>query len=196
MIKLLTKVPKQVYLACSGGVDSIAGLTFLSKRNRNITPVFFDHNTETSKKALEFLLEQGYSPLIGTIQKEKDKRESWEEYWRNQRYNFFNSLDSNIIVCHHLNDAIESWIFSAINGNPKIIPVQTKNVIRPFLLFSKEELKDICIKSNKKWIEDETNVDLSHPRNRIRHAIMPHVLEINKGIEKVIRKKYLYPKEN
>lgn len=192
MIKLLLPIPNQIYLACSGGVDSIGAYTFLSRNNkRNIIPVFFDHGTETSKKALDFLQEQGYNPVVGKIEKIKVKGESWEEYWRNERYRFFKKLDKDIIVCHHLDDVIESWIFSSIHGNGKIIPLKHKNIIRPFLITEKEKLKNICIKENKAWIEDETNLDINYMRNRIRHILMPEILKINPGIRKVIKKKYL-----
>jgi tRNA(Ile)-lysidine synthetase-like protein len=196
MIKLLIPIPQQIYLACSGGVDSIGAITFLTNRGRrNITPVFFDHDTETSKKALAFLLDQGYDPIVGHISRSKDKKESWEEYWRNERYKFFSSLEKDIITCHHLDDAIESWIFSCINGEGKVIPYKKPlyvgYVLRPFLITPKEELKKICLQEKKEWIEDETNNDLSYARNRIRHVILPEVLKINKGIAKVIRKKYI-----
>lgn len=196
MIKLLTPIPKEIYLALSGGLDSIGAITFLTNRGRrNITPVFFDHGTETSKKALDFLYSQDYFPIVGRITRSKDKKESWEEYWRNERYKFFMSLDKDIITCHHLDDAIESWMFSCINGEGKLIPYQKKLrfgwVLRPFLLTPKEKLKEICLQEKKEWIEDETNKDLSYARNRIRHMIIPEVLKINKGIDKVIRKKYL-----
>lgn len=197
MIKLLVKVPKKIHLALSGGVDSIGALAFLSNRGRRtISPVFFDHGTETSKKALDFLLSEGYDPTVGKISRPKDKKESWEEYWRNERYRFFMSLRTEIITAHHLDDAIESWIFSCINGEGKLIPYRTSFglgsvVIRPFLLTTKKQLEKVCINEGKKWIEDETNKDLSYARNRIRHVILPEVLKINKGIEKVIRKKYI-----
>ena len=192
MIKLLHSIPKTIYLACSGGVDSIGAYHFLSRNNRRIVkPVFFNHGTETSKKALDFLLASGYNPLVASIERSRNKHESWEEYWRNERYNFFNSLDSDVITCHHLDDAIETWIFSSIHGHGRIIPIRNKNVIRPFLITKKEKLKEVCVKERKEWIEDETNLDLSYPRNRIRHVLMPEILKINLGLEKVIRKKYL-----
>lgn len=192
MIKLLVKIPKQIYLACSGGVDSIGALTFLTRHDRRVvTPVFFDHGTETSKKAIDFLLENGYNPVVGKIDRSKDKKESWEEYWRNERHRFFRSLKTDIVMAHHLDDAIESWIFSSIHGEGKLIPIRNGNIIRPFLITEKEKLKDVCLRENKKWIEDETNQDLSYVRNRIRHCMMPEILKINPGIGKVIKKKYL-----
>jgi tRNA(Ile)-lysidine synthase TilS/MesJ len=39
------------------------------------------------------------------------------------------------------------------------------------------------------WLEDDTNMNYDHARNRVRHEIIPEVMEINPGIHKVIAKK-------
>jgi tRNA(Ile)-lysidine synthase TilS/MesJ len=190
--KLTTFIPNPCYLALSGGSDSIGGQTFLTNfKKKDIQPVFFDHDTETSKKALDFLLSNGYTPLVGKISQIKGKGESWEEYWRNERYKFFSSLNKPVITCHHLDDAIETWVFAWINGGERMIFPVNGNILRPFLFFPKQLLIDICERTGKKWIEDETNLDLSHPRNRIRHVILPEIKKINPGIEKLVRKKYI-----
>jgi tRNA(Ile)-lysidine synthase len=191
MIKLLAKVPKTIYLGLSGGVDSVGAYTFLSNSKRNIIPVFFDHGTETSKQALSFLKDLYPTLQVGTIQKDKDRRESWEEYWRNERYTYLYALDQSVVICHHLDDVVETWLFSSIHGQSKLIPVQTRNIIRPFLITDKSVLKSICIKHKKEWIEDESNEDLSYMRNRIRQKVLPEVLQVNPGIKTTLRKKYL-----
>ena len=40
-------------------------------------------------------------------------------------------------------------------------------------------------------VEDNYNNDMSLTRNYIRNIMMPHILVVNPGIEKVIKKKYL-----
>lgn len=191
MIRLLTKIPENIYLGLSGGVDSVACHTFFSNSRRTIIPVFFDHGTETSKKALGFLRSRYSNLLVGKIQREKGKKESWEEYWRNERYNYLYNLNGPVVVCHHLDDVVETWLFSSFHGTPKLIPVQTRNIVRPFLITDKDRLKEICIKWNKEWIEDESNFDDSYMRNHIRHNILPEILKVNPGIKKTLKKKYL-----
>lgn len=191
MINLLLKIPNKIYLGLSGGVDSVACYHFLSNSKRNIIPVFFDHGTETSRIALSFLKERYPNLLIGNIQNQKDKRESWEEYWRNERYGYLNALDAPVVICHHLDDVLETWLFSSFHGQPKLIPVQTRNVIRPFLITDKQKLIDFCGKRNIDWMYDESNDDQSYMRNHIRHNIVPEVLKVNPGIKKTLKKKYL-----
>jgi tRNA(Ile)-lysidine synthase len=196
MITIQGKLDREVYLACSGGVDSMAVADFLMQ-NHKVNLLFFDHDTETSKGAREFLsdiyglgIKYPKTKLkIGEITRSKDSRESWEEYWRNQRYEWFHSFDEQVITCHHLDDCTETWLWSSMHGEGKIIPYQNQNVIRPFRLNRKSEFTNWCRNKNVPWIEDESNDDTKYMRNFIRQELMPKVLVLNPGIHKVVRKK-------
>jgi tRNA(Ile)-lysidine synthase len=205
MIQLQGKLDRNIYLACSGGVDSMAATDFL-RRNHNCTLLFFDHGTETSTDSKAFI--QDYistknaeyrstpnattlSINLGSISKSKEKGESWEEYWRNERYAFFQSIGEEVITCHHLDDCVETWIWSSMHGKGKIIPYRNRKVIRPFRLNRKAEFVNWCRTHGVPWIEDTSNEDTNHMRNYIRKELMDKCLVINPGIHKVIRKKVL-----
>ena len=84
-----------------------------------------------------------------------------------------------------------------MHGEGKIIPYRNKNVIRPFMTNRKNEFIDWCERKKVDWIEDETNeTDITKTRNYIRNVIMPHVLKVNPGIHKVVKKKILAATEN
>ena len=198
MIQIQGKLEREVYVACSGGVDSMAVVDFLMK-NHKVNLMFFDHGTETSQEAREFLKDK-YQPSIelagmnldiGTITNLKNKSESWEEYWRNQRYAWFHSHSHPIITCHHLDDCVETWIFNSLNGEGRIIPYSNMNVIRPFRLNRKTEFTNWCRNKNVTWVEDTSNENIGYMRNFIRHEIVPKALVVNPGLYKVIRKKIL-----
>jgi tRNA(Ile)-lysidine synthase len=187
MIKLLGKLPNTCYVAVSGGVDSMCAYYFIcADKNRKVIPVFFNHLTETSKNALAWLQERLPNLIVEKIKYNILRNK--EAYWREHRYNFLESLDAPVITAHHLNDCVETYLFSAFHGKPKLIPYSRNNIIRPFLLTPKEELIKYMTKHKYSWIEDETNKDVYHPRNRIRHNIIPEVLQINPGINSTIRK--------
>lgn len=195
MIKLQTKLPRELYVACSGGVDSMAILDFL-RRNHNVTVAFFNHMTPTSDRALNFVADyctQEQIPMLYGVPKNKrDPKQSWEEYWRTERYNFLHSfapLGIKVVTAHHLDDCVETWVWSSLHGEGKIIPYNYRNVIRPFRLTRKRDLELWCQLKNVPWIEDETNADTKHTRNYIRHKMMPHVLRVNPGIHKTVAKK-------
>ena len=47
----MEKLPREFYVACSGGVDSMAALDFL-RRNHTVSAAYFDHGSDNSKDAL------------------------------------------------------------------------------------------------------------------------------------------------
>lgn len=189
MIQIQGKLDREVWVACSGGVDSMSVVDFLSK-NHKVNLMFFDHGTQTSKDARDFLLDNYYDTVsIGELNRDKNPSESWEEYWRNQRYEWFHSFDVPIITCHHLDDCVETWIWSSLNGTGKIIPYSNRNVIRPFLLNRKSEFTNWCRNKNVSWIEDYSNQDVKYMRNFIRKELIDKCLVVNPGLHKVIAKK-------
>jgi len=192
MIKVQGKLPRELFVACSGGVDSVAALDFLSN-NHDVTILFFDHGTDTSREALNHVsvLAKKYDTgfLYGNVGRAKHDDESKEEYWRNERYKFFHSINGTVVTAHHLDDCVETWVWSSMHGTGKIIPYANKNVIRPFRLTRK---RDFELWANLKGVEhkeDDTNTDTCYTRNYIRHEMMPHVLKVNPGIHKTIAKK-------
>lgn len=194
MIQIQGKLKRHLHIACSGGVDSMAVIDFL-RRNHKVTALFFNHGTETSKDAEEFLQDYFHKSdvvlLKGNISRSKEKDESWEEYWRNERYKYFYSFDCPVITCHHLDDCVENWIWSSLHGEGKIIPYSNNNVIRPFRANRKSEFLNWCRNKNVPWTEDSSNSDIKYMRNFIRHEIVPKALVVNPGLHTVIRKKVL-----
>jgi tRNA(Ile)-lysidine synthase len=192
MIKLQGKLPREVYVACSGGVDSMAVVDFL-RNNHDITLCFFDHGTQHSTEAGVFV--SNYSsknnlPLMyGRVSRDRERDESQEEYWRNERYKFFSTINADIITCHHLDDCVETWVWSSMHGEGKIIPYRNGNVIRPFRMTRKRDFQLWADLKNVPHVEDDSNADTCYTRNYIRHEMMPHVLRVNPGIDKVIAKK-------
>jgi len=166
-------------------------------QNHKVNLLFFDHGTETSTDARNFITEKftqrefsdGTRVEFGNVQNRKTKSESWEEYWRNERYAWFHSFDSPVITCHHLDDCVETWLWSSIHGNGKIIPYANLNVIRPFRQNRKTEFTNWARRKDISWIEDASNQDVKHMRNFIRRDLMPKALVVNPGLHKVVEKK-------
>lgn len=190
MIKLLVPLPKKITIACSGGVDSMAVVDFL-KRKHDVTLAYFNHGTEHGYKAFKFVAEyctDNHLPMMfGVCRSEKDPKESQEEYWRRERYDFFKDLGP-VITCHHLDDCVETYIWSSLHGTPKVIPMIRNNVLRPFLTTRKDEFKNWCIRHDVPWIEDESNQDTKYMRNYIRNVMMPQALHVNPGLHTLVKK--------
>jgi tRNA(Ile)-lysidine synthase len=193
MLKLLFPLPKQITVATSGGVDSMAVVDFL-KRKHDVTVAFFNHNTKNSDNAMEFLAKYCYDnnlPIIyGLLNHNKPKELSYEEYWRINRYDFLKDL-GYVITGHHLDDCVETYLWSSLNGKPKLPQLVRDNVYRPFLTTRKSEFVKWCERHDVPWIEDTSNNDVKYTRNYIRHQLMPHALKVNPGLHTMIKKMVL-----
>lgn len=206
MIHQLYNFPrtKPFALACSGGVDSMAIASFYQKGGKNFTLAYFHHGTPQADEMRlvveEFAEKHGIPIDIGFLTKEKDPKQSPEEFFRNERYGWLCSLGQDIITCHHLGDSVENWIFSSLHGNPKLIASCSMlsfngvnaTVYRPFLTNTKQSLQDWCIRNKVKWCEDLSNQDIKYPRNFIRHQLLEQCLKVNPGLINTIRRKIIH----
>jgi tRNA(Ile)-lysidine synthase len=204
---------EKFYVAVSGGVDSMAVASFYREGDKQFSVCYFNHGTaqaDVMEAHVSAWAKDNHVAIeLGHIKhfRPKEKKESPEEYWRAARYDFFGKLPCQcrlasdpcgpkVVLGQHLDDAAETYLFSAINGTPKLIKSRVKypynlTVLRPFLTTRKEELREWAVKHNVSWVEDASNADVHYPRNKIRHDLMPHVLQVNPGFLTVIRKKIL-----
>ena len=217
MIKLIGSVPRTVCVAVSGGSDSMSALHFLrNNTSRTVIALYFNHGTEHADEAELFVRQYCHDnaiPLVtGKVTRSIENGESKEAYWRSERYRFFESWMSvggftgdmklwdqgsfirhfsraPIVTCHHLDDAVETWIFTSLHGQSRLIPYKRDNFIRPFLMTRKSELTYWCERHDVPYISDPSNDETMYMRNFIRHELMPKALHVNPGIHKVVRKK-------
>ena len=194
MLKIIKEIPRVHFgLACSGGIDSMVMLDFLRRYPKNhFTILYFNHGTEHGQEAEEFLTKfcekNDLELKIGRIKNEKKSKESLEEYWRNERYAFFDDFHGQVITAHHLQDSIETYIFTALRGHAKLIPYQRGKYLRPFLMVPKSEILKWAKRYSVEHIQDPSNVENDHCRNIIRNEMMPIVMKVNPGIEKTVKK--------
>jgi len=194
MIRLSFKLPKQIAVAVSGGCDSMAALDFL-RRNRDVTVLHYNHGTDFSDSAeglvTEYCKLHNLVLVKGELTDTPDSGQSLEDFWRYHRYSFFNESHGTlpVITCHHLDDVVETWLFTSLHGNSRLIPSRRDQFIRPFLETRKAVMEDWCERKCVPYIDDPSNNDVRFMRNYIRHELIPKALRVNPGIYKVLRKK-------
>ena len=109
---------------------------------------------------------------------------SLEDAARRLRYAFLEraalevSAD-RIAVGHTQNDQAETVLLKLIRGAGLrglggIYP-QRGVVIRPLLDVTRADIQSYLRSRAETWIEDETNEDLTNPRNRIRYSVLPEL---------------------
>lgn len=210
--RLLSK-DKPFIFACSGGPDSMACLHFLTKgkHSQHGMVVFIHHGTVTSdiseKIVRDYCKAHCWQFKSLAINPDRLMASSQEEYWRDERYRFFGQVAASfnayrIITAHHLDDAVETYLFNTLNGKAYTIPVTRRLkedsnvfVVRPFIRNKKESLLKYCKENNLCYYVDPTNFDGSNMRSYIRKNIVPQALFVNAGLYTVVDK-MLYPPNN
>lgn len=191
MIKVLGKIPKGEFgLACSGGVDSMAIANFLLNGGYYPHLIYFNHNTEHSDESENFVRSYAVTHNLKLFVGKTDLKptSNKEKVWSDLRYEFFSEFDFPIITCHHLDDCVETYLFSCMRGFQSVIPYSRGNVIRPFLLNEKRIFEKWCVDKKVPFIQDESNFSVDYSRNRIRHNIIPEALKVNPGLKTVVKK--------
>ena len=198
MIRLSAKLPNKLAVAVSGGPDSMASLDFLV-RNKEVTVLHYNHNTshaeEAEKVVRKYCKDANLPLLVGHLENEVPTGVSKENFWRESRYAFFDLVTMTpghnipVITCHHLDDVVETWLFTSMHGAGRLIPTKRGRYLRPFLTTRKSVFEEWCDRKGVPYVIDPSNEDISFMRNYIRHEMVPRALRVNPGLHKVLRKK-------
>lgn len=183
---------KKVLLGFSGGLDSTVLLHLLVKlrlkKKIEIRAVYIHHGINEKsddwgihcKNVCLMFKVKFYFRFANIISIKK----GLEGNAREARYKVFQEMllsDEVLILGHHLDDQVETFLLALKRGSgPKGLSsmkeskIFYKNILmRPLLIYSKNELFFYAIKNNLKWIEDQSNFDQHYDRNFLRHHIIP-----------------------
>jgi tRNA(Ile)-lysidine synthase len=182
-------------VAVSGGADSVALLTLLTKMRAElgvvVSVVHFNHKlrgeaSDADEKFVTALAEKlgvalhvGRADVAGKAAREKA---NLEDAGRRARYGFFERLVEQGVVdviatAHTMDDQAETVLAhilrgTGIGGLAGIHPV-AEHVVRPLLTFRREELRKFLRARKQSWREDATNRDTTRVRARMRKKLLP-----------------------
>lgn len=112
------------------------------------------------------------------------KEGNLEQRLRNFRYENFEKIRlekgfSHIAVGHNMNDQSETFFLNLLRGGGMKglggMAEKRGKVIRPLLVFSKEEILGFLCSHGQKYRTDKTNKSSVFLRNRIRSSLIPHL---------------------
>ncbi len=200
----------RVLVALSGGPDSVALLHLLLALQeagdlRVAGVAHFNHQLrgDDADRDESFCRELAASLAVAIEVGVANVREaaratrcSVEDAARTLRYEFLEAaadrLNADVIaVGHSLDDQAETFLLRLIRGaGPRglgsIYP-RAGRVIRPLIEIPRADLRQYAEDHRLRWREDETNRDISIPRNRVRHELLPYLeREFSRGIVEVL----------
>jgi len=200
-LKELIQPNDQLLVAVSGGLDSMFLVNYLINANYNVAVAHCNFELRGDESA-------GDEQFIKTFCEAKKircyvKRFETENYAkthgisiqmaaRDLRYEWFNTLCQNehytkIVTAHHKTDNAETILLNMVRGTglkglEGIKPI-TRNIIRPLLCLSRDEIAEAAKKLNIAYREDSSNLGDKYYRNRIRHHVLPKLKTINPSVE-------------
>lgn len=185
----------RLVVAFSGGPDSTAlltGLTRLSRRRGwRLLAAHLDHGLDPDSSAraaaarriarhlgVAFVAERCSVPAL------RRAGESPEAAARRIRYRFLERVRRGrdarwVVTAHHRDDQVETVLLRLLFGSgwEGLVAIQPRHrrVVRPLLDLPRRTLEAVVRRYNITPLEDATNRDLSLPRNRLRHLLVPRL---------------------
>ena len=203
----LTVRKDRLAFGLSAGVDSVAALYFLTRYHKNILVFHFNHKLRPQNELMEFqarclAADLGLNIIVSSAEEfPLNSSTSEEAAARDARIQAMSKHleGKDVILCHHLGDAIESYLARCFDGTicddafrtiPPVTSFGSFQVVRPFLQTLKGDLRNYCESQHlmSYVVEDETNRDVRFRRNFLRHQVVPLVKEQWVGLEKVVTK--------
>ena len=193
----------RVLVGYSGGADSTCLLHLLHLLEIDVVAAHLHHGQRAeADKELHlceaFCKEQNIPFVSGKANVPKlaaDMKIGLEEAGREARYGFFqqaafqNQCDV-IATAHTMSDNAETVLLNIARGAGLSgiagIPEKRDNIIRPLMIFTREETRAYCTDLGFWFHDDPANEDLSFSRARVRHRILPEMRSINPAAEDAI----------
>jgi tRNA(Ile)-lysidine synthase len=205
---------KKLLLATSGGLDSMVMVDLFHKLPFDIAIAHCNFQLRGMESFEDQNFVQNYAETnnielfitqFDTAVFANDYKLSTQVAARELRYSwFYELLDTNkydyILTAHHADDNLETFLINFIRGTGLDgltgIPEQNDKVIRPILLFSRQELEQYAKENNIQWREDSSNASDKYLRNKIRHNVVPILKELNPDFLSSFQKTQMYLQES
>jgi tRNA(Ile)-lysidine synthase len=195
--KLLNKEDR-VVAAVSGGPDSTALLVALAQiaslLDFSIIVAHYNHGLRQAKSDEDEKYSQELAKKMGLIfvagkmdQNLRQKGESPEDFYRQQRYQFLNKVaeDYNaqkIALGHNIQDQAETVLLNLLRGSGLeglrgILPMREGKFIRPLIEVSRGEIIAFLSEAGISYCQDSSNESKIYLRNKIRSELIPYLKE-------------------
>lgn len=196
------KPKDKILVGLSGGADSVALLHFIcqlaKKQQFYVYACHVDHQLRASSKkdaafAKAYAKSLGVECLVKKVNVKalvKKEKKSIEHAARTLRYKAFEEAAkkfncSKIALAHHADDNAETFFLNLLRGTkakglcgiPVVRAAGKRQIIRPFLCITREQIQKYLKQYNLTNVEDETNQEDIYLRNWLRLKIIPLLLE-------------------
>lgn len=200
-ISLPDSIDRSLAVAYSGGLDSsvLLHLAYDYAKRRNLKLFAFHVHHGLSPNADTWLAHcQGECGKLNIdfdarwVQVDRKDANGLEAAARAARYAALGAMCAThqvplLLTAHHLDDQAETVLLQMLRGAglpglsgmdqlsvaPDLLGTSGVQIARPLLTVSRANLQEMVVSDGIMHIEDESNTDLRHPRNALRHQVWP-----------------------
>jgi tRNA(Ile)-lysidine synthase len=210
---------ERVAIALSGGADSVAlvwvmrdlsaelgcelaGLIHVNHGLRGRDAELDEAFCRELAARLDLPIEVG---SVDVSRRARERRQSIEAAARDLRYAFFNVgarrlRATAVMTAHTLDDQAETVLLRLLRGagsrGAAGIRIRRGLIRRPFIECRRADVRRELAERGEGYREDASNQDLSIPRNRVRHVLMPVVDRIAQGGVRALARFALFSAED
>ncbi|MEA2763716.1 MAG: tRNA(Ile)-lysidine synthase [Gemmatimonadaceae bacterium] len=159
------------------------------RARRNVIVATFDHGTgKAAGRAAALVARQAFRLGFLCIKGRASTIGTKEEEWRRGRWAFLQQVagksNSCVVTAHNLDDQIETVFMRILrDAGPRGLAglYAESEIVRPFLNISRATLAEYAKVNRVSFVQDPSNRDRKHLRNRIRLDILPSIVKRNPG---------------
>lgn len=200
-------------MGVSGGADSMCLLHLLHQTGYPVIAAHLDHMIRPSSgQDADLVSKTCETWQIPVVLKQMEVQAycqqaslNLEEGARILRYGFLfdtaiETQSGGVLIAHHADDQVETVLMHFIRGAGlsglkgmkyrTFLEQYSTNIplVRPLLDFTRPQIETYCSDNKIPFIVDQTNLDTTYFRNRLRHELIPELEKLNPRFRDVIRR--------
>ncbi|HON19020.1 MAG TPA: tRNA lysidine(34) synthetase TilS [Salinivirgaceae bacterium] len=195
----------RLIVAVSGGADSMVLLWLLHHLKYDIIAVHCNFNLrpgdcDLDQQLVERFCQEKNIPCriksFDTVGFARENSLSLEMAARQLRYQWFEEIRrllnaDYILTAHHSSDNVETVMLNIVRGaglkGLTGIKIQNNHIVRPLLWASSHAIRQFALLRQIPYRIDHSNHDISIPRNKIRHQVVPLLENLNPSFLKTMQ---------
>lgn len=174
---------QRLVVGLSGGIDSVVLLHALAALGHdNVSALHVHHgispNADHWAAFCSDFAQRLALPFISIkVDVERASRDGLEAAARRARHAAFAAAQADwVVLAHHRDDQAETLLFNLLRGTgiagAAAMRERSGKLLRPLLNVGRDEIARYAADHRLDWIDDESNSDLRHARNFLRHRIL------------------------
>ena len=164
--------------AVSGGPDSLALLVLAAERGCRVTAWHVDHGLRPGSAAEADVVAQAADRWGAAFEARTAHCESGPNLEARARQARYQVLPDGVLTGHTADDQAETVLLNLMRGSGPDGLAGIDPARRPLLALRRHQTQALCESLGLAPVQDPTNLDPAHRRNRVRHELLPLLCDI------------------